>query len=91
MQFNLGGLMLGAGLVILHNKNPDMLSDLLLPIKGLLGGHDDFSEPHMAIDKKKEMARNVADITKKIIKSARTQKESGKRKVRQDENTHKGE
>ena len=91
MQFNVGGLILGAGLVILHKKNPEILSDLLPPIKSILSGNDYFSKPHMAIDKDKEMARNVVDITKKIIKSARTQKESGKGQGRQDDNTHEDE
>lgn len=91
MQFNVGGLILGAGLVILHKKNPEILSDLLLPIKSILSGNDYFSKPHMAIDKEDEMARNVADITKKIIKKARTEKESRKETVRRDKNTHKAE
>jgi len=87
MGFNLPGFMLGAGLVILH-KNPEILSDLFLPIKDLLGGNDYSSKPHMAIDKEHEMARNVADITKKIIKRARTEKESRKETVGRDKNTH---
>jgi len=80
MQFNVGGLILGAGLVILHKKNPEILSDLLPPIKSILSGSDHFLKPHMAVDKEHEMARNVADITKKIIKRARTEKESSQDK-----------
>jgi len=86
MQFNLGGFVLGAGLVILHKKNPEILSSLFLPIKSLLSGSNYFSRPDMPISEEKEMPRNVADITKKRTNRAKAQKKSGKEEGKRNKN-----
>ncbi|GEM_PF-3569703 len=38
MEFNLGGFTLGAGLVLLLRKKPEILSDLPSLMKDILGG-----------------------------------------------------